>query len=87
MYESYKNAFQDALNKHQVKVLNRLLDAGPDGFEGDLSARKYMGIAGVAKATATRHLADLLSKGALVRLEGGGRTTRYVINWQVKGQV
>jgi len=72
---------QDALNKHQVKVLNRLLDAGPDGFEGDLSARKYMGIAGVAKATATRHLADLLSKGALVRLEGGGRTTRYAINW------
>jgi len=72
---------QDGLNAHQVKVLNRLLDAGPGGFEGDLSAKKYMGITSVAKATATRHLAGLLDKGALVKLEGGGRQTRYAINW------
>ncbi len=72
---------QQSLNKHQVKVLNRLLDAGPSGFEGDLGARKYMGIAGVSKATATRHLVDLQMKGALVKLEGGGRRTRYAVNW------
>jgi Fic family protein len=71
----------DGLNEHQVKVLNRLLDAGPGGFEGDLSARKYVAIAGVSKATATRHLGDLLGKGAIVMLEGGGRRTRYAINW------
>jgi Fic family protein len=72
---------QDGLNTQQTKVLNRLLDAGPDGFNGHLNAKKYMGIAGVAKATATRHLSDLLEKNCLIKLEGGGRSTRYDINW------
>jgi len=72
---------QDGLNAQQIKVLNRLLDAGPDGFEGGLNAKKYMGMAGVAKATATRHLSDLLEKNCLIKLEGGGRSTRYDINW------
>ena len=72
---------QDGLNRQQTKVLNRLLDAGPKGFEGHLNAKKYMGIAGVAKATATRHLADLLAKGCLIKLQDGGRSTRYEINW------
>ena len=31
------------------------------------------------QATATRHLADLLEKGVLKRLAGGGRSTRYAI--------
>lgn len=74
---------QDGLNEHQVKVLNRLLDAGPGGFKGDLSAKKYMAITGVAKATATRHLAELLAQGALSRLDGGGRQTRYAIQWPI----
>lgn len=72
---------QDGLNAQQTKVLNRLLDAGPGGFKGHLNAKKYIGIAGVAKATATRHLADLLEKNCLIKLEGGGRSTRYDINW------
>ena len=72
---------QDGLNPQQTKVLNRLLDAGPSRFEGGLNAKKYMGIAGVAKATATRHLTYLLEKKCLIKLEGGGRSTRYDINW------
>jgi len=72
---------QDGLSTQQTKVLNRLLDVGPGGFNGHLNAKKYMGIAGVAKATATRHLADLLEKNCLIKLEGGGRSTRYDINW------
>lgn len=32
------------LNERQHKVLNRLLDAGPDGFKGGINARKYMGL-------------------------------------------
>ncbi|MCV6626547.1 MAG: Fic family protein [Cellvibrionaceae bacterium] len=72
---------QAGLNKQQVKVLNRLLDAGPGGFEGGLSAAKYKGIAGVSKATATRHLVDLLEKGCIYKKEGGGRSTRYELNW------
>ncbi|WP_339671005.1 Fic family protein [Dasania marina] len=72
---------QKGLNPQQVKVLNRLLDAGPEGFEGKLNAKKYMGIAGVAKATATRHLQELLEKKCITKLDGGGRSTRYDINW------
>lgn len=47
---------QDGLKPEQFKVLNRLLDAGPAGFEGELSAAKYKGVAKVSKATATRHI-------------------------------
>lgn len=72
---------QLALSAEQVKVLNRLLDGGERGFEGGISAAQYQAVAKVSKATATRHLAGLLGKGCLVRLPGGGRSTRYQINW------
>jgi len=68
-----------ALSKEQVKVLNRLLDGGEQGFEQGISASQYQKVAKVSKATATRHLADLLEKGCLYRLEGGGRSTRYQV--------
>ena len=61
----------------QLKVLNRLLDGGERGFEQGISASKYQVVAKVSKATATRHLADLVEKGYLERLPGGGRSTRY----------
>ena len=61
----------------QLKVLNRLLDGGERGFEQGISASKYQAVAKVSKATATRHLADLVEKGYLERLLGGGRSTRY----------
>jgi len=72
---------QDGLSAQHTKVLNRLLDDGPEGFEGGLSAAKYKGLAKVSKATATRHLQELLDKGCIVKLAGGGRSTRYEINW------
>jgi len=71
---------QDGLKPEQVKVLNRLLDAGPGGFEGGLSAGKYQNLAKVSKATATRHIAEMLEKNCLVKREGGGRSTKYDIN-------
>lgn len=71
----------DGLLAEQVKVLNRLLDGGERGFEDGINAAQYQAVAKVSKATATRHLADLLSKECLVRLPGGGRSTRYRINW------
>jgi Fic family protein len=70
----------DDLSVEQVKVLNRLLDGGERGFEEGISAAQYKAVAQVSKATATRHLSDLLSKGCIVRLPGGGRSTRYIIN-------
>ncbi len=66
------------LNEPQRKVLNRMLDAGPGGFEGGLTARKYRALAGTTKVTASRHIADLVAKGLVVRAEGsGGRSIRY----------
>ncbi|MNP75349.1 hypothetical protein D3C76_1723980 [compost metagenome] len=63
-------------------MLNSLLDGGPRGFEEGINAAQYQAVAKVSKATATRHLTDLLDKACLVRLPGGGRSTRYRINTQ-----
>jgi Fic family protein len=72
---------EDGLSAEQIKVLNRLLDgsllADKPGFEGGINAAQYQAVAKVSKATATRHLADLLKKGCLQKLPGGGRSTRY----------
>jgi Fic family protein len=65
------------LNERKKKVLNKPFNAGSDGFEGGLSAKKYMGITSSSKATATRDLGDLVEKECLCRLEGGGRNARY----------
>ncbi|EJN27917.1 hypothetical protein PMI35_03251 [Pseudomonas sp. GM78] len=70
---------QSGLSAEQTKVLNRLLDGGERGFEGGISAAQYQTVAKVSKATATRHLAEMLEKGCLQRLPGGGRSTRYRI--------
>lgn len=70
------------LSAEQAKVLNRLLDGSENGFEAGISAAQYQAVAKVSKATATRHLAELLNKGYLIRLPGGGRSTRYQINYQ-----
>jgi Fic family protein len=67
------------LSAEQIKVLNRLLDGGERGFENGISAAQYQAVAKVSKATATRHLSDLVEKGCLARLPAGGRSTRYQI--------
>ncbi len=69
--------FGDRVNQRQGKALARMFRAGPEGFEGGISARKYVAITGASRATASRDLADLLRTGALRRLPGGGRSTRY----------
>ncbi len=56
-----------------------MLEEGLDGFEGGMSAKKYMTITGASKATATRDLQDLAEKHVLVAT-GGGRSTHYRIN-------
>lgn len=76
---------QKSLTAEQIKVLNRLLDGDllqdRGGFPEGISASQYQSVAKVSKATASRHLSDLLEKGCLIRLPGGGRSTRYQINW------
>jgi len=69
---------RDQLNGRQQKALVRMLREGPQGFKGGLSASNYITITGASPATATRDLADLVSKGALARA-GERRHARYDI--------
>ncbi len=71
--------FKDQLNERQMQILRRMLEEGPKGFEGGMSAKKYMSMTGTSKATATRDLQDLAEKGILVPT-GGGRSTHYRID-------
>ncbi|WP_372986801.1 Fic family protein [Marinobacter sp.] len=68
------------LNERQIKVLNRLLDTAGEEFEQGINTRKYQSLTKTSKATATRDLTDLLEKGCLDRLPGGGRSTRYTLS-------
>ena len=75
--------FREAhLLPEQVKVLNRLLDGGESGFEHGISASKYQKVAKVSKATATRHLAGMVEQGCLMKMPGGGHSTRYQVSEQ-----
>jgi Fic family protein len=78
----WKRFAQTPLSRRQSKVINRLLDAGPNGFEGGLKNKKYMGIAHTSRATAQRELADLVQKGVLARQPGGGRSASYDLDWR-----
>lgn len=75
----------DDLSPEQTKVLNRLLDGGEQGFENGISASQYQKVAGVSKPTATRHLAQLVNRGCIEKLPGGGRNTRYQICLHTEG--
>ena len=74
-------ALATGLNERQLKVVNRLIEAGRDGFEGGLNNRKYRGITGASKATATRDLAELERRGFLLRGSSGGRSTGFQLDW------
>ncbi|EHL32753.1 Fic family protein [Legionella drancourtii] len=72
--------FQESeLSKEQIKIINLMFDAKDNAFEQGISAAQYKKITKVSKATATRHLSDLLDKGCIEKLPGGGRSTRYQI--------
>jgi len=73
--------FQDSkLNARQIKVLNRILDAGVENFLGDLSKKKYIKIADTTPSTASRDIAELLEFGCIKQVEGTqGRNIRYRI--------
>ncbi|MCP5108014.1 MAG: Fic family protein [bacterium] len=68
---------QTSLTSQQRKVVNRLLDTGPGGFEGGLTTRKYVSMAKVSRSTAYREISDLVSKGILVLNQGKGRSISY----------
>lgn len=67
------------INSRQKKCLLRMFKEGPDGFTGGLSAKNYISITKATRPTATRDLADLVAKGALLKT-GERRSTRYILN-------
>lgn len=71
---------QTVLSERQIKVLNRLLDRAGEEFSSGINASKYQSLTKISKATATRDLTELVTKGCLKQLPGGGRSTRYTIN-------
>jgi Fic family protein len=64
------------LNARQEKALARMLREGIDGFKGGISAENYIAITRASRASATRDLQDLVTKGALTRT-GERRHARY----------
>lgn len=74
-FDRYKNQ----LNERQRKAINRMLASGPQGFEGGMSAKKYIAITGTSKATATRDLQHLAEIRAFTPI-GGGRSIHYNLN-------
>lgn len=75
----YWQAHQDkTLSARQRKMLNVLLDAGPGGFEGGMSTKKYESLTGASRATSSRDLIELEAMGMLQRT-GDGRSTRYYL--------
>lgn len=71
--------FDGTLNGRQYKALLRVFSAGPEGFEGGLSAGNYVSIIGASPSTATRDLADLTEKGVL-RKAGELKSARYYLS-------
>lgn len=76
---AYFEAFKEELNERELKVIQRMMQAGINGFEGGMSAKKYMKIADTSKATATRDLQHLLAIHAVTQV-GSGRSVRYELN-------
>jgi Fic family protein len=73
----FYDAYGDQLNERQARMVSRVFAEGRRGFEGGITTRKYEAITRCPNRTASRDLSDLVAKGIIIPLPGGGRTTRY----------
>jgi Fic family protein len=62
-----------AISERQRHVLHRYLQ----GFEGNLTAKKWATLAKTSVDTAGRDIADLVAKGVLTKNAGGSKNTSY----------
>lgn len=70
-----------SMNGRQVKMLNMLLD----GFEGNLTNKKWVAINHCSPDTALRDIKELVERGVLVSAGAGGRSTHYALGeWPVR---
>lgn len=72
------DVFREKLNDRQKKVLQKMYSFGIEGFEGGMTAKKYISITKTSKATATRDLKELENLGVLMAF-GSGRSVHYKI--------
>lgn len=68
--------YKTLLNERESKAVNRMFEAGPEGFKGGMTAKKYIAITKTSKATATRDLHHLSEIG-IFSIIGSGRSVRY----------
>ena len=62
---------QQPLNYRQRKALNAMLDAGPSGYIGGMTNRKYVNLTNSSAPTAQRDLVELVALGSLVPAGAG----------------
>ena len=67
------------MNERQCKAVLKMLEYGVAGFEGGMTAIKYVSITKTSRATATRDLQDLTEKSILLP-RGEGRSRSYDLN-------
>jgi len=73
----FYDTYGEQLNERQAKMVSRVFAEGRKGFEGGITTKKYEAITQCPNRTASRDLSDLVEKGVITPLPGGGRTTRY----------
>jgi Fic family protein len=71
----WKTQQKSPMNTRQLMVLNKMLD----GFKGKMTTTKYAKLCKCSSDTALRDIQDMISKDALMKEEGGGRSTSYVL--------
>lgn len=72
----WEKAADIPLNERQHMMLNTLLD----NFFGKLTTSKWAKMTKCSPDTALRDIQDLIEKDLLIKEEGGGRSTSYIIN-------
>ena len=65
-----------SMNERQKKILNKLLD----GFEGNLTNKKWATINHCSPDTALRDISELVRHGVFKPAGAGGRNTHYIMN-------
>jgi Fic family protein len=71
--------FKGQMNDRQKKAVLKMFENGISGFEGGMTAIKYVSITKTSRATATRDLQDLTEKSILIP-KGEGRNRSYDLN-------
>lgn len=71
--------FKSKMNERQTKAVLKMFENGTSGFEGGMTAIKYVSITKTSRATATRDLQNLTEKNIL-KPKGEGRNRSYDLN-------